>query len=147
MVLSDNQKIGIGLISGGLIFLSLGVMMIFDRSMLAIGNALFLSGLVILIGFTRTLTLFTKKDKIRAVCCFFGGIFLVLVLRWSMIGMILETLGGFGLFIPDRALFPSMLVLARQVPLLGTFLGLPGISYAADMIAGAKEQSQPKNWV
>ena len=66
MVLSDNQKIGIGLITMGLGFLMLGCLMLFDRAMLAIGNILFLTGLVALIGVQRTLTLFTKKEKIRA---------------------------------------------------------------------------------
>jgi hypothetical protein len=60
MVLEDNQKIGIGLICLGLGFVSLGVVLIFDASLIAIGNALFLAGLCFAIGFKRTLTLFTR---------------------------------------------------------------------------------------
>ena len=45
MVLSDNQKIGIGLITIGLGFLMLGCLMLFDRAMLAIGNILFFAQL------------------------------------------------------------------------------------------------------
>ena len=140
MVLSDNQKIGIGLITIGLGFLMLGCLMLFDRAMLAIENILFLTGLVALIGVQRTLTLFTKKEKIRATVCFFGGIILVLVFKWSLIGLILESIGGIGLFVPDRTLFPSMLVLARQVPILGTILNAPVVSTLADKIAGKDDR-------
>lgn len=60
MVLEDNQKIGIGLICLGLGFVSLGVVLLFDASLIAIGNSLFLAGLCFAIGIRRTITLFTK---------------------------------------------------------------------------------------
>ena len=60
MVLEDNQKIGIGLICLGLGFVSLGVIMFFDASLIAIGNTLFLAGLCFAIGIKRTLTLFSR---------------------------------------------------------------------------------------
>jgi len=44
MALDDNQKIGIGLITLGVLFVMLGMVMFFDRSFIAIGNALFLTG-------------------------------------------------------------------------------------------------------
>jgi hypothetical protein len=60
MVLDDNQKIGVGLIGLGLGFIFLGVLLFFDRSMIAIGNVLFLMGLCFAIGAQRALVLFTK---------------------------------------------------------------------------------------
>ena len=36
--LDDNRKIGIGLSTAGMLFTILGVMMFFDRGLLAIGN-------------------------------------------------------------------------------------------------------------
>lgn len=53
-MLTDNQKIGIGMICIGLFFIFLGVVMIFDAVLIAIGNTLFLSGLCFAIGFERT---------------------------------------------------------------------------------------------
>ena len=60
MVLEDNQKIGIGLICLGLGFLTLGILLFFDSSLILIGNSLFLAGLCFAIGIQRTMTLFTR---------------------------------------------------------------------------------------
>ena len=60
MVLDDNQKIGIGLICLGLGFVVLGVVMLLDTSLIAIGNTLFMLGLVFTIGIQRSWTLFTR---------------------------------------------------------------------------------------
>lgn len=79
MAIDDNQKIGIGLICLGLLFIALGVMLFFDTSLIAIGklclltlasvmlylicysgNVLFLAGLCFSIGFQRTFNLFTR---------------------------------------------------------------------------------------
>jgi hypothetical protein len=60
MVLEDNQKIGIGLICLGLGFVVLGVLLMFDTSLIAIGNTLFIIGLVFTIGIKRSFTLFTR---------------------------------------------------------------------------------------
>jgi hypothetical protein len=65
MVLEDNQKIGIGLICLGLGFVSLGVVLLFDASLIAIGNSLFLAGLCFAIGIRRTITLFTKLESFQ----------------------------------------------------------------------------------
>ena len=60
MGLDDNQKIGVGLISLGIGFIFLGVILFFDAAMIAIGNILFLVGLCFSIGVKRTLSLFTR---------------------------------------------------------------------------------------
>jgi hypothetical protein len=70
MVLEDNQKIGIGLICLGLGFVSLGVVLLFDASLIAIGNSLFLAGLCFAIGIRRTITLFTKLVILRSKLIF-----------------------------------------------------------------------------
>jgi hypothetical protein len=141
MALDDNQKIGIGLITLGILFIMLGMMMFFDRSLIAIGNALFLTGLLLCLGFKRLITLFARKEKIRGTICFFTGIVAVIGFRWGFIGMLLQGFGAISLFIPDRSLFPSLLAMARQLPVLGTVLDAPGISQVADFIAG---KSRPK---
>jgi len=138
MVLDDNQKIGVGLIVLGCCFLTLGVVLMFDRTFIAIGDAMFLIGLISLIGAKRTLTLFTRKDKIRGTVCLALGIIAVIWLRWGLIGMIFQTFGAFNLFMN---FLPSMLAVARQIPYIGVVLDAPGVSHALDFIAG---KTRPK---
>lgn len=61
MVLEDNQKNGTGLICLGLGFVCLGNVLLFDESLIAIGNSLFLASLCFAIGGKRTVTLFTRS--------------------------------------------------------------------------------------
>lgn len=65
MVLDDNQKIGIGLICLGLGFVILGIIMLFDTSLIAIGNSLFIIGLLVTIGLQRSWTLFSRYSYIE----------------------------------------------------------------------------------
>ena len=59
--LSDSQKIGIGLTGFGSVFLFLGMILFFDRVLLAFGNILFVAGLACLIGFQRTYRMTIKR--------------------------------------------------------------------------------------
>ena len=71
-------EIGVGLVSGGVFFLALGVIMFFDATLLAMGNVLFVSGIALLIGPQKTLLFFARKQKIRGTVCFFTGMGLVM---------------------------------------------------------------------
>lgn len=137
MVLDDNQKVGVGLLCLGLGLVFLGVVMFFDAALIAIGNCLFLLGLVFTIGLQRSLTLFTRRDRLRGTVCFFLGIVLV-ILRWGIIGMCFEAFGFLNLF---GNFLPTVLAVARQIPGLKTILELPGVSHAADFIVG---KTRPK---
>nr|XP_042902877.1 vesicle transport protein GOT1B [Parasteatoda tepidariorum] len=95
--ITDFQKIGIGLTGFGLFFLFLGVVFIFDKGLLALGNILFLCGLSFVIGYERTFRFFFQRHKIRGSAAFFGGIFIVLF-GWPLVGMIIEIYGFFVLF-------------------------------------------------
>jgi hypothetical protein len=49
------------------------------------GNALLLAGFPCLIGWSKTLDFFNpvkRRDRVRGIVCFFGGIALVFLLRW-----------------------------------------------------------------
>ncbi len=48
----------------GFIFLFLGVILLFDRALLALGDLLFLTGIVLTIGLRRTGAFFFKKNKV-----------------------------------------------------------------------------------
>ena len=104
---------------------------------IAIGNVMFLLGLYFSIGFSRTMALFARRDRIRGTVCFFLGIVLVLM-RWGLVGMLLEGFGFINLF---GNFLPTVLSFARQIPYLSTILDLPVVADVLDMIAG---KSLPK---
>ncbi|XP_065350777.1 vesicle transport protein GOT1B isoform X1 [Cloeon dipterum] len=130
--ITDLQKIGVGLVGFGTAFLFLGILLLFDKGLLAIGNILFICGLACVIGLERTFRFFFQKHKARGTVAFFGGITVVL-LGWPLIGMLVETYGFFLLF---RGFFPAAINFMRRVPVLGTVLNMPGIRSVMDKLAG-----------
>ena len=56
----ENKQIGTGLLMLSFLFIVLGVVLFFDAGLLAIGDVLFLSGIVLTIGFRRTFVFFFK---------------------------------------------------------------------------------------
>mmetsp|Transcript_2703 Transcript_2703/g.3632 ORF Transcript_2703/g.3632 Transcript_2703/m.3632 type:complete len:148 (+) Transcript_2703:401-844(+) len=126
-MISDNTKIGTGLLFLGCVFLFLGCLFFFDPAMLAIGDLLFLLGLTLTIGVSRTIRFFSRPDRIRGILAFFGGISLVMIRwpvigRWPVFGMMLQFYGLlylFGQFMPIAA--ESM----KDTPVIGEFLRMP----------------------
>ncbi|KAL2023084.1 hypothetical protein VTK56DRAFT_3994 [Thermocarpiscus australiensis] len=120
MWLSDSQKIGVAFCSGGGFFLIGGVLLFFDRAMLAMGNILFLIGLTIIIGPHKTALFFARKHKAKGTAAFFAGLALIL-LRWPLVGFAVELYGIavlFGDFLGTAAGF------ARGVPVVGPYVGV-----------------------
>ncbi|KAK4043387.1 Got1/Sft2-like family-domain-containing protein [Parachaetomium inaequale] len=120
MWLSDSQKVGVAFCSGGGFFLIAGVLLFFDRAMLAMGNILFLIGLTIIIGPQKTALFFARKQKLKGTAAFFAGLALIL-LRWPLVGFLVELYGImvlFGDFLGTIAGF------ARNVPVVGPYIGL-----------------------
>uniref|UniRef100_A0A7S2CR74 Vesicle transport protein n=1 Tax=Octactis speculum TaxID=3111310 RepID=A0A7S2CR74_9STRA len=141
MAITDNQKIGVMLCAIGFLFITFGVMMMFDTMLLTIGNILFLGGLAITMGPSATIRFFTTRwQKIgpRGVFCFFGGIALVLA-KWPVVGMILEVFGFLNLF---GNFFPIVISAMRQMPILSNILSLPIISTIADKLERPQRASQ-----
>jgi len=130
MQISDTQKIGVGLAGFGIAFLFLGMLLFFDKGLLAIGNILFICGLAFVIGLERTFRFFFQQHKLKATGFFVGGMFIVL-LGWPMIGMLVELYGFFLLF---SGFFPVAVNFLRRVPVVGSILNLPGIKSVADRI-------------
>lgn len=75
MVLTENQKIGFGLICLGAVFVALGVVMFFDTALIAIGIAYFL------LSATHLISIGMFCGRKRPV---FGGIG---VLNWNSAGI------------------------------------------------------------
>ncbi|EDV46896.1 vesicle transport protein GOT1B [Drosophila suzukii] len=130
--ITDLQKIGIGLAGFGISFLFLGMLLLFDKGLLAIGNILFISGLGCVIGVERTLRFFFQRHKVKGTTAFFGGIVIVL-LGFPIIGMIIESYGFFALF---SGFFPVAINFLGRVPVLGSLLNLPFMQKIVQKLGG-----------
>lgn len=120
---SDNTKIGSGLLFLGCVFLFLGCLFLFDSALLALGDILFLSGLVLTIGVSRTIRFFSRPERMRGIVSFFGGVLLVL-LRWPIIGMVCQLYGLVYLF---GQFFPIAAQSMKQMPVVGQVFSIPSV--------------------
>jgi len=132
MQITDLQKIGVGLAGFGVAFLFLGIIFLFDKGLLAIGNILFLCGLACVIGLERTFRFFFQVHKAKGSSAFFGGILIVLF-GFPLIGMLVELYGFVILF---SGFFPVAINFLRRVPILGSILSMPPLAKYVDSLAG-----------
>ncbi|XP_054804530.1 uncharacterized protein LOC129307698 isoform X1 [Prosopis cineraria] len=63
--LSEIKKAGIGLIGFGIFFSFLGILLFFDRGLLALGNIFWLAGVALLLGWHSTWNLFTNRANYK----------------------------------------------------------------------------------
>ncbi|KAF5894004.1 Vesicle transport protein GOT1B, partial [Clarias magur] len=137
-------EIGMGLTGFGVFFLFFGMILFFDKALLAIGNILFVVGLAFVIGLERTFRFFFQKHKMKATSFFLGGVFVVLM-GWPIVGVVLEFYGFFLLF---RGFFPVVIGFVRRIPILGSLLNLPFISGYVDRVGESNSMGrfQRRNW-
>ena len=143
-LVSDNMKVGILMTGLGVLFLLLGVVLLFDSGLLAIGNVLFLTGIALIIGVRECGKFFSpfRKGRTRGVVCFFLGVLLVL-LRWPVVGMAVELIGFVEMF---GKVLPMVVDTLRRLPVIGPCLRLPGVEWAVDKIVGAAGgKMRPRN--
>ncbi|GAB5583638.1 vesicle transport protein GOT1A isoform X2 [Prionailurus iriomotensis] len=95
--ITEWQKIGVGTTGFGIFFILFGILLYFDSVLLAFGNLLFLTGLLLIIGLRKTFSFFFQRHKLKGTSFFLGGVVIVL-LRWPLLGMFLETYGFLSLF-------------------------------------------------
>jgi hypothetical protein len=119
--------------------------MFFDRAMLAMGNVrpqsfpspspnfshpqltspfshpqiLFLLGLTLIIGPSKTFLFFARRSKIPGTAAFCAGILLIL-LRWPLVGFLVELYGIFVLFGDFLGTIGGVV---RGVPIIGPVVG------------------------
>jgi hypothetical protein len=82
------------------------------------GNLLFIAGVPMTLGPSRTAGYFLQAQKLRATACLGLGIFLVLI-GSPVLGMALEIFGLLNLF---GNMFPVLLAIAKQMPVIGPIL-------------------------
>ena len=114
---------GTGLMFLGFTFLFLGVIFLFDATLIALGDVLFIMGLTLTIGASRTARFFSRRDRIRGIAAFFGGVLLVL-LRWPMFGMIAQIYGLVYLF---GQFFPIAAASLKDAPVIGSLFRQPSV--------------------
>ncbi|ODV67948.1 hypothetical protein HYPBUDRAFT_106776 [Hyphopichia burtonii NRRL Y-1933] len=130
--LNQRQKFGVGFTACGFICFVLGILTFFDHALLALGNILFVTGLILIIGPQRTVTFFTRPTKVRGTICFCMGILLILMRR-TFIGFIIESFGILGLF---GDFFGTIIQFLRSIPYIGDVLSNPIIAPTIDRLAG-----------
>lgn len=122
---SDLRKIGIGLTAFGLAFSVLGIAFFFDKGLLAMGNVLFLAGVILIIGPTRAVRFFFQRRKAKGSALFFAGMALVLLGK-PVVGIVIEAFGFINLF---GDFFPVVISFLRRMPVVGNILSMPGFKY------------------
>ncbi len=118
MWLTDVQKFGVAFTAGGCVFFVFGVVMLFDASLLAMGNILFLLGLGLLIGLQKTLFFFARRQKWKGTLCFALGVTSIF-LKHPLIGFPVELFGIVNLFGDFFSVIVSFL---RSLPYVGPLM-------------------------
>ncbi|KAJ6828352.1 vesicle transport protein GOT1-like [Iris pallida] len=132
--MNDRKKIGLGLTGFGIFFSFLGIIFFFDKGLLAMGNILFISGVMLTIGLKSTLQFFAKPKNYKGTISFGIGFFLVLI-GWAVIGMILEAYGFIVLF---SGFWPTLAVFLQKIPILGWLIQQPFVSSFFDRNRGRR---------
>lgn len=109
-------------------------MSFFDRALLALGNILFLLGVLLIIGPEKTYVFFSRESKRRGSFLLFSGVILILM-KWTFIGFMVESLGIVGLF---GDFFGIIVQFLRSLPLIGPILSHPLIAPTVDKLAGIR---------
>lgn len=118
IIQNGDRRVGVGLLGSGLVITMLGVSLFFNKALMRLGNLLFIAGVPMMLGPSRTLGYFLKPEKMRATACLGLGIFLVLV-GSPVFGIALEIFGLLNLF---GNMFPVFLAIAKQLPVIGPIL-------------------------
>jgi len=87
-------------------------------------------------GIGRARTFFVQPDRLTGSACFFAGIALLL-LRWPIVGVILEIIGFYKLF---GGFLPVVISVVRSIPGFGLVLSLPYISTLVKKLEGTNQK-------
>ena len=113
---------GVPLLAAGVAVTMLGMSLFFNKTLMRLGNLLFISGVCLSLGPSRTMGYFMQAKKARATACLVAGIFLVFI-GWPIIGIVLELFGLLNLF---GNMFPLFWAVAKQMPIIGNLLQQSG---------------------
>ncbi|WOH11501.1 hypothetical protein DCAR_0830988 [Daucus carota subsp. sativus] len=128
------KKIGLGLTGFGIFFSFLGIVFFFDKGLIAMGNILFVSGVMLTIGLQSSLQFFMKRSNYKGTISFGVGFFLV-VIGWPILGMMLEAYGFIILF---SGFWPTLAVFVQKIPIIGWVFQQPFIRSFFDRYRGKR---------
>jgi Got1/Sft2-like family len=117
-LLRGDRKTGLLFLGGGLAITFLGISLFFNRTLLRLGNLMFMAGVPMTLGPSRTLGYFVQPEKLRATACLGLGVFLVFM-GSPVFGILLEFFGLLNLF---GNMFPVVWMFAKNLPVLGPIL-------------------------
>lgn len=119
IIQNGDRRIGLLLLGSGTVVTMMGITLFFQRTLMRLGNLLVIAGIPMTIGPRRTAGYFMDPQKTRASVCLAAGIFLVLVAGRPIFGIALELFGLLNLF---GNMFPVVLAIAKQMPVVGPLL-------------------------
>jgi hypothetical protein len=137
-ILQGDRKTGMLLLGGGLAVTFLGISLFFNRTLLRLGNLMFIAGVPMTIGPSRTFGYFVQPAKFRATACLGVGIFLVFM-GSPVFGIILEFFGLLNLF---GNMFPVVWMMAKNLPVLGPILKTTSGEGAAGQSRNRRKQEE-----
>lgn len=117
-IIKTNRKLGFTFLASGSGITLLGITLFFNKTLLRLGNILFLLGIPLTIGPGRTMGYFLQPKKARATSCLAAGAFLVLI-GYPVFGIALEVFGLLNLF---GNMFPVLLMFLRSLPFVGDLI-------------------------
>ena len=97
MAVNEREQVGMMVAGMGIFYVLFGVSMMFDRSLLACGNLMFVAGIAIAIGPRKATEFFFNKSNVKGTIFLVGGVILVLV-QWPLFGILAESIGFIMLF-------------------------------------------------
>jgi hypothetical protein len=96
-IFQSQKQLGAGLVAIGLLLSFLGVMLLFERNLLRLGNISLIFGIALLIGPSHVLAFFLQESRLQASVITAIGVALVFSGR-PRIGILLEIFGLLNLF-------------------------------------------------
>ena len=111
-----NIGLGLIIVSISAFLYGIGILFLFDRAFLMLGNLLFFCGIWVLAGFSETLMFFARHIK-STLALIIGLIFIII--KWKMIGAIIQLYGIFQ-FVKKYAL--NFLAYFEWIPFIGPFI-------------------------
>lgn len=90
-------------------------------------------------GVSRTVRFFSRKDRLRGIVAFFGGVLLVMV-RWPVFGMISQLYGLVYLF---GQFFPIAAASMKDTPVIGSVFRMPAVERFFQNFGGGGSRRAP----
>ncbi|EEC42866.1 predicted protein, partial [Phaeodactylum tricornutum CCAP 1055/1] len=112
------RKVGLTLLASGIMVTMLGISLFFNKTLMRLGNLLFIAGVPVTLGPSRTMGYFLQPQKTRATVCLVLGILLVFF-GHPVFGMVLEAFGLLNLF---GNMFPLLMAVVKQMPIVGNLM-------------------------